>query len=432
LSSGSESGFIAKYSSTADLIWLNEFPSLHGINDIALNEQNGIYISGTVDDRADMDPSAANYYIEAGSGPLDAFDAVYKSDGTFEKAYTFTGSAFSGAITGKTILPLNNGSYLSAGTFTNVVDLDPTIGVEEYTTQGVSDIYMSFIRDDLRTGLCGSDYNLCFKWTSELSVFQPDDELIYNPQPRECKEIEVESIQSALNAEKLDALNAYKSLVENTYIDACAGVENLNDEFSISYDLGVHHFTLYYYDRAGNLKQTVPPAGVNFLDVSNKGNLEAAKGAVTNHNLETFYEYNSLGQLTRQETPDAGVTNFIYNDIGQLRFSQNAQQTEDKTYSYTKYDPLGRITEVGVAELGQVDAGGTMAEFDDLKGFYNDLQYPTEGTEITFTVYTTPSDISLPDGLVQRNLINRVSYSYLDEDGIDDPTVDDRTINVYS
>src|SRR5262249_25148811 len=56
------------------------------------------------------------------------------------------------------------------------------------------------------------------------------------------------------------------------------------------------------------------------------------------HILVTHYQYNSLNQLTSQNTPDAGKSYFWYDDKGQLKLSQNAQQTIDRKYSYTRYD----------------------------------------------------------------------------------------------
>ena len=134
-----------------------------------------------------------------------------------------------------------------------------------------------------------------------------------------------------------------------------------------------YQYTLYYYDQAGNLKQTVPPEGVHRFDVSD-GNTSSPNNAInahrlrneyndtneTNdengnlvpkHRLETQYMYNSLNQLVWQETPDGGVTRFAYDKLGRIIASQNANQKEAKDgkirFSYTLYDPLGRIEEAG-------------------------------------------------------------------------------------
>jgi len=107
-----------------------------------------------------------------------------------------------------------------------------------------------------------------------------------------------------------------------------------------------YHHTLYYYDLAGNLTRTTPPGGV----VQNSTELDrdnAPLENVTEHTLNTYYKYNTLNQLIWQKTPDGGETNFWYDELGRLICSQNAEQAPDNNYSYTLYDDLGRIQEVG-------------------------------------------------------------------------------------
>ena len=85
---------------------------------------------------------------------------------------------------------------------------------------------------------------------------------------------------------------------------------NVNESLNITYDDKEHHYTLYYYDQAGNLVRTVPPAGVTPLDDTQK---TAATNAIknntmakveTNHTMATTYQYNSLNQLVAQNMPD--------------------------------------------------------------------------------------------------------------------------------
>jgi hypothetical protein len=68
---------------------------------------------------------------------------------------------------------------------------------------------------------------------------------------------------------------------------------------------------------------------------------------VPSHFLPTVYRYNSLNQVATQNTPDGGLSKFWYDRLGRLAISQNAQQSAENNYSYTKYDPFGRIVEVG-------------------------------------------------------------------------------------
>jgi len=95
------------------------------------------------------------------------------------------------------------------------------------------------------------------------------------------------------------------------YINHCMGAV---EDFSLTFTEKEHHFMLYYYDQAGNLIKTVPPAGVEVLDLYANGNLIKNKikvdrqygthSVTTSHRLATTYLYNSLNQLVGQNMPD--------------------------------------------------------------------------------------------------------------------------------
>ncbi len=146
----------------------------------------------------------------------------------------------------------------------------------------------------------------------------------------------------------------------NRYLDKCLKVR-YTESFTVSAPVSEFHYTLYYYDQAGNLVKTVPPAGV---DVSNFSNTTAYSTTIKNaralnqlvtpaHVLATQYRYNTLNQVVVQITPDAGISQFWYDRLGRLVVSQNAKQKANSgtelnaLYSYTNYDYLGRIAEVG-------------------------------------------------------------------------------------
>jgi YD repeat-containing protein len=206
-----------------------------------------------------------------------------------------------------------------------------------------------------------------------------------------------------------------------------------HESFTVEQPVSEYHYTLYYYDQAGNLVKTVPPAGV---DVSRFGHIQTWLDSVATyrqnkqrlvpaHGLQTDYRYNSLNQVVAQQSPDGGKTEFWYDRLGRLAVSSNARQKANMTsgnnrlYSYTRYDHLGRITEVGQVraplhtflmsdEISRSQSGldGWMAALTNLRG------------QITQTVYDVPYDgfVGLsPTPLVQRNLRNRVSYTaYID------------------
>src|SRR5690554_6248731 len=168
-----------------------------------------------------------------------------------------------------------------------------------------------------------------------------------------------------------------------------------------------YHYTLYYYDRAGNLVQTVPPKGVVRFDganttLNNSINQKRATQPEAHdialapaHTYQTVYKYNSLNQLVYQITPDGGESRFAYDALGRLVVSQNAKQKLENQFSYTRYDELGRVYEVGeltapssdysIDDIGKlVDGNGV--EFD-----VNHLNFPDNWSmnrkEVTHSIY---------------------------------------------
>lgn len=75
------------------------------------------------------------------------------------------------------------------------------------------------------------------------------------------------------------------------------------------------------------------------------------------HVLPTTYAYNSTNQVTQQNSPDGGTNSFWYDLLSRLTISQNDKQLAGSNYSYTTYDVIGRITEVGQKNQTTVSIG---------------------------------------------------------------------------
>ena len=162
-----------------------------------------------------------------------------------------------------------------------------------------------------------------------------------------------------------DYLNEQAALFKIEYLNAAIStvVENL----TLKKDDKEYQYTLYYYDQAGNLFATVPPEGVNRLDVMDENNtlntdinkvrnglmtasqFSAAHSGIGNHTKMSLYLYNSLNQLIYQQTPDGGYGSYAYDKLGRIVASQNSLQNSGDLpkFSYTQYDELGRIIEAG-------------------------------------------------------------------------------------
>jgi len=148
---------------------------------------------------------------------------------------------------------------------------------------------------------------------------------------------------------------------------------------------------------------------------------------VPNHRLPTFYAYNSLNKVVSQTSPDGGTTEFWYDRLGRLVASQNSEQKdptgndEAERYSYTKYDELGRITEVGERYDHETSTIPDGRLTEDIARTPGELQTWLDNN-INRQVVQTAYDIQplwapvVLNGL-QRNLRKRVAASRLLEDG---------------
>ncbi|MCO6465084.1 MAG: hypothetical protein J5I53_00565 [Bradyrhizobiaceae bacterium] len=258
--------------------------------------------------------------------------------------------------------------------------------------------------------------NICFRWVKADTLTN-----VGYMKPSSCAvdaiETIIRSIEEQLNGPCLDTM--LKS-VEISYYENCLDPSRIKDGFVSQTAEHLQHYTLYYYDRAGRLVKTVPPEGVDFLNLSTEDRSDAPS-----HTFVTKYAYNTLGQMTKSLTPDGGLTEFWYNDFGQLRLSRNAKQitaTPNK-YSYINYDDLGRVVEVGQkATSGDPQ---TIAS----------SSYPiTSGEFVTKTTYTASAG-TLPapwTGKEQENLLNRISFTVTDEDGDLSNTTGDQVKTYYS
>jgi len=190
------------------------------------------------------------------------------------------------------------------------------------------------------------------------------------------------------------------------------------ETFTASYLPKEYHYTLYYYDQAGNLVKTVPPAGVR-PDYSTaylneiKAKRAANQDRAALHEKVTQYRYNGLNQVVAQNSPDGGTSKFWYDRLGRLTVSQNAEQALHNQYSYTKYDNLGRITEIGQKANTTAITQPISKEEGTLTAWLNGASVTDQ---LTITVYDEKYNPLSPDpgiaaGIDQQNLRNRVSYS---------------------
>jgi len=191
------------------------------------------------------------------------------------------------------------------------------------------------------------------------------DDYIINPED-DCMDALVASAEMNANAAYGHYLTEMKEQFIANYIETCRQVD---ETYNYNYMANKYHYTLMYYDRAGNLVKTVPPKGIAPLsgpEIDDVQAFRAGTGGAEHINAHTFvtnYYYNGLNQPVETITPDGGSSKFWYDHLARLVVSQNARQTELTTnviigdpfgsgdatqaWSYTQFDDLGRPVEMG-------------------------------------------------------------------------------------
>jgi RHS repeat-associated protein len=218
-----------------------------------------------------------------------------------------------------------------------------------------------------------------------------------------------------------DLYNAYtdsiKGLFNPAYLQSTMSA-GLNEVFTVTYTNREYQYTLYYYDQAGNLVRTIPPAGVvlnRSMDWVNSVRAARAAGlSVTPpHKMATDYRYNTLNQVVTQHSPDGGLSHFWYDRLGRMAISQNGRQALVNHYSYTTYDSLGRITEVGEITSSTAMTSTISRSDANLSSWLTSAR--ATATQITHTNYDVAYD---PCRVIidAQNLRNRVSWTALYND----------------
>ncbi len=228
------------------------------------------------------------------------------------------------------------------------------------------------------------------------------------------------------NLQLNDSLNS----VQQSYYAMCINHLQTGETFTMTYTNCQFNFTLYFYDQAGNLIKTVPPAGVKVITNSavlahiddyrrNSGNnpdppdtspFDGTGFVWPKDSLVTNYKYNSLNQLTLQYTPDGDTVHYYYDQLARLTASQNMEQaipiSSKIRYSYIMYDKLGRAIETGEKSVLST-APLTKATLNDSVQLRAWLLGGSSNYYIMHTFYDTPL-VSI-SGYNQENLQNRIA-----------------------
>ena len=227
------------------------------------------------------------------------------------------------------------------------VDLSTT----EFDSQGESLRGWVYVKDGLNTGVDYSNsafFLNCFNDLVDLTPQQLEDD---------CWEAQLKIAERKAEIKFAEKKEEFIRNYLTRELNNCLG-PNFNEVMTLNYGLTEYDYTLYYYDQAGNLVQTVPPEGVNPIP-STAFPAGVWDGTEPQHAYKSQYRYDGLNQQVWERTPDANEVNKWHDRRGQLVFSQSQLQLINSIngnfiYTYYLYDAQGRGVETGeVINFGQ-------------------------------------------------------------------------------
>ncbi|MFN0274415.1 MAG: T9SS type A sorting domain-containing protein [Chitinophagales bacterium] len=143
-SAGSEDIYIAKYSNTGGLLWVNTVGSTSSDQalDLAVDGSGQVYVCGTFYGTVDFDPSASVSSLSSASGYTCGFFAKYNTDGTFAYAKQLLGTNVTSI---KNIILTYPDQLVLSGKFANTTDFDPSSGTNNLSppTTTTNDLFFA-------------------------------------------------------------------------------------------------------------------------------------------------------------------------------------------------------------------------------------------------------------------------------------------------
>ncbi|SDR89174.1 RHS repeat-associated core domain-containing protein [Mucilaginibacter mallensis] len=156
---------------------------------------------------------------------------------------------------------------------------------------------------------------------------------------------------------------------------------------TIAADAANNYFSATDLSYTGWYRFNIPAPGTPPTTVNGTSDETTNVDLYPGHVLPTSYTYNATNQVTTQQSPDGGTNRFWYDLLSRLVISQNDKQLAANNYSYTQYDSIGRITEVGQKNY----MGSTLGSPDYLSNA-TITAFNTAGanSQITDTYYDNP------------------------------------------
>ncbi len=215
-----------------------------------------------------------------------------------------------------------------------------------------------------------------------------------------CKDIEEALVNIANTTDSLFEAQQAIHRFEKDYTYMCKNT--WEDSWFIRSLLGEYHFTLYYYDRAGNLVRVVPPDGVDTVNVQLVAQArQNGQKYVPNHRKTVDYRYTDENAVWARWHPDRGWDRTWYDFAGRPIVSRDQRMIDSSVASYALYDDISRPIEGGVAAVKNIptDSVYLLASLSSYFDFSEIIK------DRVVTVYDTPAVNSPINDIHNRGMV---------------------------
>lgn len=141
-SAGNKDIFIVKLSATGEWIWSKRIgdTSTDEAQDIALDENGGVYLTGRFTRDVDFDPGSGTAVLDGWGSVPDMFILKLDQDGAYEWAKKI---GVGEPDRGETLAIAPDGTVVIAGIFSGNVDFDPGAGTTQIFGAGLADVFVT-------------------------------------------------------------------------------------------------------------------------------------------------------------------------------------------------------------------------------------------------------------------------------------------------
>jgi RHS repeat-associated protein len=225
-----------------------------------------------------------------------------------------------------------------------------------------SDVLTTYLNDAFGYQLTYPEYKQFIDYCQDSAGTQ---ELCNKPPfvvtPPDCEDYQLAIAEENAGIAYTGYIDSLRRDFEERYVAKCMGIPEV---YKLSKPEHEYHYTLYYYDQAGNLIKTVPPLGVNPLSKTQVAQVATSRkngyntAVKPSHALESVYQFNTLNQDVWERSPDGGIKKMFYDALGRMVAARDSEMlaSPDSLVQYVLYDELNRIKETGIAFNAGMDA----------------------------------------------------------------------------